>query len=418
MASFKRITFALLSLLTTSFAQTFTDCNPMERTDCPDMTALGVSNYTIDFTKSIMSDRVWNTTAGTIDYDTSGAEFTINQRGDAPTVKTEFYLFFGQVEVIMKAALGQGIVSSIVLQSEDLDEVDWEWIGGNDSYVQTNYFGKGNTTSFDRAIWHPVSNPQNEWHNYTVDWSREKLEWFIDGQSIRVLNYEDANGGYNFPQTPCTVRLGIWAGGDPKNPNGTVEWAGGETDYGDVPFTMTVKSVRVSDASRATQYAWGDKSGSWQSIKLLNDTEPIKLDGENSDSTVQTMEQKWNGLAPTTKYIIIGVVVGVVILCIAIFTFCCIRQRRAGKHEKLIEDAKYEKNTAEVLAYRADMSRLRSEKMMATRVHTSPIMGSAGSMYQNNGQTQPMVGGMSPNPGYGYAQSVSTFGSGRGYQRF
>jgi hypothetical protein len=159
-------TLPLLSLLTTTLAQTFTDCDPTKKT-CPPNQGLGVSNYTIDFTKNMMSDKVWNTTAGTIDYGTAGSEFTINARGDAPTVKTRFYIFFGQVEVIMKAASGQGVVSSIVLQSDDLDEVDWEWIGGNSSYVQTNYFGKGNTTSFDRAVWHTVDNPQDNYHNLT-----------------------------------------------------------------------------------------------------------------------------------------------------------------------------------------------------------------------------------------------------------
>lgn len=262
--------FVLLSLLSASLAQTFSECDPTKRTDCPPNKALGVGNYTIDFTKSIMSDRVWNATAGKVDFEDQGAAFTINQRGDSPTVQTNFYIFFGQVEVIMKAAKGQGIVSSIVLESDDLDEVDWEWIGGNNSYVQTNYFGKGNTTSYDRAIWHAVSNPQEEWHNYTVDWTRDKLEWFIDGQSIRVLKQEEANGGHNFPQTPCHVMLGIWAGGDPtKNEEGTVEWAGGETNYDDGPFSMSVKSVRVTDASRGTQYSYSDKTGSWQSIKVL-----------------------------------------------------------------------------------------------------------------------------------------------------
>ena len=260
---------AMLAIASTTLAQTFTSCNPTNSTDCPPDIALGVRNYTIDFQKSIMSDTVWNTTAGTVNYGDQGAEFTIEQRGDAPTVQTNFHLFFGQVEVIMMAAKGQGAVSSIVLESDDLDEVDWEWIGGNNSYVQTNYFGKGNTTSFDRAVWHTVDDPQGTWHNYTVDWSKEKLDWIIDGQVIRTLNYEDANGGHNFPQTPCDVRLGIWAGGDPKNPNGTIEWAGGVINYNDAPFTQTVKSVRVSDASSGTEYKYGDTSGSWQSIQIL-----------------------------------------------------------------------------------------------------------------------------------------------------
>lgn len=291
---------ALLSLLaSTSLAQTFTDCNPLERDDCPDMQALGVSNYTIDFEKNMMSTRVWNTTAGKVDFKPAGAQFTINRRGDAPTVQTNFYIFFGQVEVIMKAATGTGVVSSVVMQSEDLDEVDWEWIGGNDTHVQSNYFGKGNTTSFDRAIWHPVGKPQDEYHNYTVDWTRDHLEWFIDGQSIRTLKAGEANGGLNFPQTPCNIRLGIWAGGDPKNPDGTIEWAGGETDYKDVPWTMTVKSVRITDATEATQYQWTDRTGSWQSIKVVKYESPV-LD-HSSTTTANTLTVTPNPSNSTAK---------------------------------------------------------------------------------------------------------------------
>lgn len=241
----------------------------MEKSDCPVDTGLGVRNYTIDFTQSIMSSRVWNATAGSVTYGDEGAKFTVAQRGDSPTVQTNFYIFFGQVEVIMKAATGQGIVSSIVLESDDLDEVDWEWIGGNDSYAETNYFGKGNTTSYDRAIWFPVSQPQEEFHNYTTDWSAEKLDWYIDGQLVRSLPYAAANGGNNYPQTPCNVRLGIWAGGDPSNSKGVIEWAGGSVDYNKGPYTMTVKSVRISDAHNGTQYKYGDKSGSYQSIQVL-----------------------------------------------------------------------------------------------------------------------------------------------------
>lgn len=42
----------------------------------------------------------------------------------------------------MKSAAGQGIISSIVIQSDDLDEIDWEWIGSNNTIAQSNYFGK------------------------------------------------------------------------------------------------------------------------------------------------------------------------------------------------------------------------------------------------------------------------------------
>ena len=42
----------------------------------------------------------------------------------------------------MKAAPGVGVVSSLVLQSDDLDEVDFEWLGADDQ-VRWNNFAAG-----------------------------------------------------------------------------------------------------------------------------------------------------------------------------------------------------------------------------------------------------------------------------------
>ena len=259
----------LASVISYATAQTFTNCNPLEKTNCPLDTALGIANYSIDFNSEKMSSGVWKTTAGTINQDDSGAQFVINKKGDSPTVQTNFYLFFGQVEVIMRAASGQGIISSIVLESDDLDEVDWEFMGGNTSFVETNYFGKGNTTAYDRAFYYPVDNPMENFHNYTTQWTSDAIDWYIDGNLVRTLAYGDANGGQNFPQTPMNVRLGIWAGGDSDEPPGVIAWAGGKTDYSQGPYTMTVQSVRVSDFGRGTQYKYGDTSGSFESIQTL-----------------------------------------------------------------------------------------------------------------------------------------------------
>lgn len=350
---------ALAAICSTAVAQTFTDCDPLKST-CPANTALGISNYTINFKQNMMSKDVWNWTAGQGNYGTDGIDFVINQRGDAPTTKTRFYIFFGQVEVIFRAAKGTGIVSSVVVESDDRDEIDWEWIGGNTTHVQTNYFGKGNTTSYDRAVWHPVSDPQDSFHNYTTDWSKDKIDFYIDSNLVRTLKYEDANGGQNFPQTPSNVRLGIWAGGDKNNDKYTIEWAGGQSDYKNTPYTMTVASIRISDATTGyTQYQYGDNSGSFESIKLLNSSKPIKLDGSNTQSAVQ----KWNGLSSTTKIAIGASVCGALLIAAIVFIFCCIKQRRAGKRERLLEDAKFEKDRAELMAFRAEMSRQRGEKL-------------------------------------------------------
>jgi beta-glucanase (GH16 family) len=200
-------------------------------------------------------------------YGPQGAEFFIDSEFDAPTVESHWNIFFGRVDVVLKASTGKGIVSSVVLESDDLDEIDWEWLGGDYTSVESNYFGKGDTTTYDRAIYHPISNPQLDFHTYSIDWSPERINWEIDGAVIRTLTYDAAAGGSRYPQTPMKLKLGSWVGGSASLPEGTVQWAGGLADFTQGPFTMFVKSITVKDAQQgAKSYTYGDNSGSWQSI--------------------------------------------------------------------------------------------------------------------------------------------------------
>lgn len=64
--------------------------------------------------------------------------------------------------------------------------------------------------------------------------------------------------------------------------NQLLEWAGGKTDYTAGPFTMYLKSLKVTDYSTGNSYKYGDNSGSWQSIEADG--------GEvNGNSAAQTM---------------------------------------------------------------------------------------------------------------------------------
>jgi beta-glucanase (GH16 family) len=247
-------------------AQTSTTCNPTKKT-CPKDTALGTS-INVDFTQGA-SSKFTELDGTSLKFGSDGAEFIINTETNAPTIESPWYIFFGRVEVVLKAAAGQGIVSSFVLQSDDLDEIDWEWLGGDLTQVQTNYFGKGDTTTYDRGMYHPVANPQTTFHTYAIDWTSDAVKWYIDGALVRTLTYSDAKSGTRFPQTPMRVKIGNWVGGSSTAPTGTVQWAGGLTDFSAAPFTMYVKSVTVKDSQTgAKSYTYGDLTGSWQSIKV------------------------------------------------------------------------------------------------------------------------------------------------------
>jgi hypothetical protein len=172
---------------------------------------------------------------------------------------------FGKVDVVLKAAPGAGIVSSFVMQSDTLDEIDWEWLGSDPDEVQTNFFGKGQTTSYNRGAFHADAGSQSGFKTYSIEWTPEQIVWQINGVTVRTL--EPANAENQYPQTPMQIKFGAWAGGDSANPAGTIEWARGPTDYSKGPFTMQVKSLKVADYSTGSTYSYGDTSGTWKSVK-------------------------------------------------------------------------------------------------------------------------------------------------------
>ena len=262
---------ALAASVPIAFAQTFTDCNPTEKT-CPKDTGLNHNTFTSDF-QTDGASASWTAAAySTIKYGGDGAEFSISGPKQAPTIETDFYIFFGRVDVKMKAAKGTGIVSSIVFESDDLDEIDWEFIGSDTTHVQSNFFGKGNTTAYNRVQYIDVDSPQDTFHTYSVDWNSDRINWIIDGSIVRTLTFDNALtvGGKNYPQTPMRIKLGNWCGGCKGMPDGTITWAGGNTTFDAAPYTMVVESVTIQNYNPADSYEYSDKTGDWQSIKIVN----------------------------------------------------------------------------------------------------------------------------------------------------
>lgn len=142
-------------------------------------------------------------------------------------------------------------------------------LGDFTDMIQTNYFGKGDTSEdYNRWTWQRVTTPQEAFHNYTWIWSKEKLSWAIDGTVIRTVDYADAKGGTRFPQTPMRIRIGIWAASHPSRNKATLSWAGSEPDYPNTPFTMYVKSIDIINYTPAESYVYSDRSGTSDSVKI------------------------------------------------------------------------------------------------------------------------------------------------------
>ncbi|KAJ6789643.1 hypothetical protein PWT90_08275 [Aphanocladium album] len=271
-------------------AQTQTKCDPRE-SDCPADPAIGKDGVSCDFTKG-PCDAFDHLDGRKVSYDDSrGLVCSMDGPQQAPTLRSKDYIFFGRVEIEMQAAPGPGIISTLVLQSDDLDEIDFETVGNDASHIQTNIFSKGNQTDHSNGGFQPVDDAFGKSHRYAVDWTPDKLEWYIDGKVERTLLRSQA--GDKFPQSPMQIRIGPWVagfkGGDPD----TASWAGGEADFSKGPSTAYYKSVKITDyagSSSATtkdvkEYSYGDRSGSSGSIQIKLKDGSTTTGGESSGSS-------------------------------------------------------------------------------------------------------------------------------------
>lgn len=305
--SSQRIFFFASAVLPAVFAQTHRTCNPL--TSCAANPALG-GTYEWDFIKGGASDKFTATgSPANIKYDSNGMTLPVKNSGDSPTITSNFYIFWGKVDIVMKAAPGQGIISSLVFESDDLDEIDYEWVGSETSQVQTNYFGKGDTSSYDRGGKSPVTTPADSVHTYTIEWTKDNIIWSIDGNPIRTLLPSQVTGNAVnpdlYPQTPMQIKIGSWSGGDPANAPGTIQWAGGATDYTKGPYNMVVQSIKVQDYTVGAQsYRYGDNSGKDTSIIVTGGSGQASGGSDTSSSSAASQDSTTtasSAAAPTSS---------------------------------------------------------------------------------------------------------------------
>ncbi|EJP61350.1 cell wall glucanosyltransferase Mwg1 [Beauveria bassiana ARSEF 2860] len=238
-------------------AQTSTTCSPLKQ-DCPADPAVGKKSIRCDFTKGAC-DAFEHIAGKEVTYGPRGAVSAVDAPMQAPTLQSKKTIFFGRLEVEMKAAPGKGVITSIVLLSDDLDEIDIEAVGSDTARIQSNTFSRGDSTRHDLLGYLPVADTTAAaGHTYTVDWTTERIEFAVDGVS------------------PMRVKLGAWVAGYEGNAPGTIEWAGGVADFSRGAAEAVFERVTVTDyagGSAATErdveeYSYGDRSGSSKSIRI------------------------------------------------------------------------------------------------------------------------------------------------------
>ena len=120
-------------------------------------------------------------------------------------------------------------------------------------------------------------------------------------------------------------------------------------------------------------------------------------------------------MSRTAKIAAASSVGGVALICIAVFAFCCVKQRKLGRRERELEDQAFEKNTQELLAYRQMIAQQKAAGVRVNVQAVNPLYGPPaqqfGAPYQ---QQYAAPGTMAPQT----KRASWLHGVPRGYQRF
>ncbi|OAA64155.1 Concanavalin A-like lectin/glucanase [Akanthomyces lecanii RCEF 1005] len=287
-------------------AQTSTKCSPLKQ-DCPADPAVGKKGISCDFTKGAC-DALEHIAGKAVTYGSQGAVSAVDAPLQAPTLVSKESIFFGRIEVEMQAAPGQGVVTSIVLLSDDLDEIDLEALGSTNDNIQSNTFSRGDQEKHDLLGLLPVSDLTGASHKYTVDWTTDRIEFSVDGAVKRTLRRADIPERY--PESPMQLKVGAWVAGYKDGDEGRTHWAGGIADFSKGPSSSFFKRIKVTDyagGSSATdrdvkEYTYGDRSGNAKSIQIhLADGSTTTADSPSSGSASSSSSSSSSSASSSTE---------------------------------------------------------------------------------------------------------------------
>lgn len=188
----------------------------------------------------------WTADMGTpLNTNNNGGELALilTQDSRAPQgtrVSTTDYVLYGTITATVKTGKWDGVVSAFITMSNVKDEIDWEWPGDQTTQAQTNFFflGKVDYTAGNGQTEGNLTDTYQNYHDYTIDWQPDQLNFLIDGNVVRTVNKQDTlvNGQYQYPTTPARVQLSIWPGGISSNAQGVITWAGGMIQWNEPEY--------------------------------------------------------------------------------------------------------------------------------------------------------------------------------------
>ena len=172
----------------------------------------------------------------------SGSAFTSGR------IKTQglFEQFEGRFEARIDLPSGRGIWPAFWLLGADIDTVGWpecgeidvmEFRGQEPSVIHGSLHGPGYSAGGAVTASYTLNNDRFDtgFHTYAVEWTEDRIEWFVDGERYQSVGRGDVPGRWAYDH-PFFIILNVAVGG------GFVGPPGESTSF---PQAMLVDWVRV-----------------------------------------------------------------------------------------------------------------------------------------------------------------------------
>lgn len=144
---------------------------------------------------------------------------------------------YGSIETMMKVSRGPNIVSSFILMADNGDEIDFEFVGKDNTVVQTNFFYKG-IPIYDKnaKFYNTFKDLTSTFNTYKILWTPDYYQWIYNDHVLRTL-YKNATN--TFPNSPSYIQFGIWLAQNSK-------WAGNGPNWSLAPFNISIHHIKIN----------------------------------------------------------------------------------------------------------------------------------------------------------------------------
>lgn len=160
---------------------------------------------------------------------------------------------YGRYEVIMRAAAGDGVVSSFFTYTgpyagDPHTEIDFEFLGRTPTQLHLNYYSEGGVNNpLVVDLWFDTTAAE---HLYAFEWLPNSISWFVDGVLVRRVTAETSS--VPLPSFSSRVLASVWVG------NGaTTQWVGHPTFISTQARYKCISHVPLGESRRQCSDAFG-----------------------------------------------------------------------------------------------------------------------------------------------------------------